>query len=116
LFEALDQFFSRRKEDEPMSDLLAITQAGTADRDDDLVAEVARHHPSRVTILVEGANPSWGSDEGERSTKLRDRLAYLLAAIERRTGATVAGVACEERQLAGWRFDWTVRTGMPAAA
>jgi len=99
-----------------MSDLLAITHITTSDLDEDLVEEVTRHRPSRVTILIEGANPGWASDESESGHELRDRLAYLLAAIERTTGAAVVGVASDDDQLAGWRFDWTVRAGMPLAA
>jgi hypothetical protein len=36
---------------------------------------------------------------------LRDRIANLLAAIERRTGAVVVGLAGSREQLRGWRFD-----------
>jgi hypothetical protein len=99
-----------------MSDLLAITHASASDLDDELVEEVTRHRPSRVTILIEGASPACGDDESELGDELRDRLAYLLAAIERNTGATVAGVACDDGQLGGWRFDWTVRGGAAVAA
>jgi len=99
-----------------MSDLLAITQITTSDLDEDLVEEVTRHRPSRVTILIQGADGGWASDESEFGQELRDRLAFLLAAIERTTGAAVVGVACDDDQLAGWRFDWTVRAGMPLAA
>ena len=99
-----------------MSDLLAITHISTSDLDQDLVEEVTRHRPSRVTILIEGADARWASDESEHAHELRDRLAFLLAAIERTTGAAVVGVACDDDQLAGWRFDWTVRAGVPIAA
>jgi hypothetical protein len=86
------------------------------DLDEDLIAEVTLHHPTRVTILIEGAGEEWAQDETESGQELRDRLAFLLAAIERNTGATVVGIACDDDQLAGWRFDWTVRVGVPAAA
>lgn len=99
-----------------MSDLLAITDAGASDLDEELVEEVTRRRPTRVTILIEGAAPDWGCDESELGDELRDRLAYLLAAIERNTGATVVGVACDESQLAGWRFDRTLRAGLAVAA
>jgi hypothetical protein len=69
-----------------------------------------------VTILIEGADDGWAHDETETGHELRDRLAFLLAAIERTTGATVVGVACDDDQLAGWRFDKTVRVGLPVAA
>jgi hypothetical protein len=99
-----------------MSDLLAITHASASDLDDDLVEAVTHYRPSRVTILIEGAETGWSSDESEAGHELRDRLAFLLAAIERTTGATVAGVACEDHQLDGWRFDRTVRIEAPVAA
>jgi hypothetical protein len=99
-----------------MSDLLAITHRNASDLDDDLIEQVTLHHPNRVTIMIEGADGDWARDETETGHDLRDRLAFLLAAIERTTGATVVGVACDDDQLAGWRFDWTVRVGVPVAA
>jgi hypothetical protein len=99
-----------------MSDLLAITHTSASDLDDDLVAAVTRHRPTRVTILIEGADASWATDETETGHELRDRLAYLLAAIERTTRATVVGIASDDDQLAGWRFDRTIRFGVPVAA
>jgi len=99
-----------------MSDLLAIAQRSASELDEELVAEVTRHRPSRVTILIEGTDAGWARDESELGHELRDRLAFLLAAIERTTGATVVGVACDDDQLAGWRFDWTVRAGLRIAA
>lgn len=98
-----------------MSDLLAITHLSAPELDEDLIAEVTRLRPSRVTILIEGAAAGWAQDETETGHELRDRLAFLLAAIERTTGATVIGVACDD-ELAGWRFDRTVRVGVPVAA
>jgi hypothetical protein len=99
-----------------MSDLLAITHRDASDLDEDLIAEVTRHRPGRVTILIEGADAGWAQDETETGHELRDRLAFLLAAIERTTGATVAGIACDDLDLAGWRFDKTIRVGVPVAA
>jgi hypothetical protein len=99
-----------------MSDLLAITHRSASELDDDLIAEVTRHRPSRVTILIEGTEADWARDETETGHELRDRLAFLLAAIERTTGATVAGIACDDDQLAGWRFDWVIRVDVPVAA
>ncbi|MDQ6806954.1 MAG: hypothetical protein M3065_18795 [Actinomycetota bacterium] len=98
-----------------MSDLLAVTNRTASDLDDDLVEQVTRHRPNRVTILIEGADAEWAYDETETGQELRDRLAFLLAAIERTTGATVVGVACDD-DLAGWRFDRTVRVELPVAA
>ncbi|HEY5317119.1 MAG TPA: hypothetical protein VIJ20_04010 [Solirubrobacteraceae bacterium] len=99
-----------------MSELLAITHRNAPELDDDLIAEVTRYRPGRVTILIEGAEADWARDETEAGHELRDRLAFLLAAIERTTGATVVGIACDDDQLAGWRFDRTVRVGVPVAA
>jgi hypothetical protein len=99
-----------------MSDLLAVTQRSAADLDEDLVAEVTRHRPNRVTILIEGADAGWARDETASGHQLRDRLAFLLAAIERTTRATVVGIACADDQLAGWRFDRVIRVGVPIAA
>ena len=47
---------------------------------------------------------------------LRDRLAALMALIERRTGATVVGVAGDREQLLGWRFDRELSSRLPVAA
>jgi hypothetical protein len=99
-----------------MSELLAVTHTGASELDDDLIEQVTRHRPSRVTILIEGADDGWAQDETETGHELRDRLAFLLAAIERTTGATVAGIACGDHQVSDWRFDWIVRVGVPVAA
>jgi hypothetical protein len=71
-----------------MSDLLAII--GTAESDEELVDEIARRRPDRVTLLA--PEPS-------------DRMARLRARIEQRTGAIVVGIARSREQLRGWRFD-----------
>jgi hypothetical protein len=89
-----------------MSDLLAII--GPADGDEDLLDEIVRRRPNRVTVLLEQAQPDWGSDESRRGRALRDRLARLLGAIEQRTGAAVVGLAGSRDQLRGWRFDRVV--------
>ena len=86
-----------------MSDLLAIV--GSTESDDALLEEIARRHPDRVTVLVEGGDADWGADESSRGIAVRDRIANLLAAIERRTGAIVVGMAGSREQLQGWRFD-----------
>ena len=88
-----------------MRDLLFIVNSAEDDR---LLDEVARHRPDRVTVLLEEAPQDWGSDESSSARSLRDRLARLLAAIERRTGAVVVGLAGDRDQLRGWRFDWVV--------
>jgi len=96
-----------------MSDILAIVDQ--TDTDEKLVAEIARRHPERVTVLVEDGEFDWGSDDSPRGRALRDRLARLLAAIEQRTGAVVVGLAGSREQLKGWRFDRTVGGHEPAA-
>ena len=86
-----------------MSDLLAIV--GGVQSDDELLDEIARRHPRRVTVLVEGGESDRADDDSSRGSVLRDRIANLLAAIERRTGAVVVGLAGSREQLRGWRFD-----------
>jgi hypothetical protein len=89
-----------------MSDLLAIVDADEAD--EALVDAIARRHPDRVTVLVEGTQTDWATDESRTGLALRDRLAALLALIEQRTGAVVVGLAGSREQLRGWRFDRVV--------
>jgi hypothetical protein len=96
-----------------MSDLLAIV--GPADADDELLEEIAQRRPRRVTVLVEDTSPDWASDETEAGRAVRDRLARLLAAIERQTGAVVVGLAGDRDQLLGWRFDRVVGSRQPLA-
>jgi hypothetical protein len=99
-----------------MSDLLAIF--GPNDSDSDLLTEIERLHPTRVTVLLDtgGVQPDWATDDGPAGEALRERMAALLALIERRTGATVTGLAGDRDQLAGWRFDREVSARMPVAA
>jgi hypothetical protein len=80
-----------------MTDVLAIV--GAADSDEELVEEIARRRPDRVTLLLEDQTP--------RST----RIARLLRAIEERTGAIVVGMVASRAQLRGWRFDRIVGRG-----
>ncbi len=94
-----------------MSDLLAIV--GTTDADNELLDEIAKGHPHRVTVLVEESNDEWASDDSEAGRAIRDRLAGLLHAIEQRTGAIVVGLAGDRDQLLGWRFDRVVRGRVP---
>ena len=86
-----------------MSDVLAIF--GPVDTDSDLLTELERLRPERVTVLLDGGEDDWASAETPAAAALRDRLAALLALVERRTGATVFGVAGDRRRLAGQRFD-----------
>lgn len=91
-----------------MSDLLAII--GPMQSEDELLEEIAYARPDRVTVLVESTEADWGSEESEPARALRDRIAGLLARIERRTGAIVVGTAGNREQLRGWRFDRVVGT------
>ena len=97
-----------------MSDLLAIV--GSEQADDELLDEIARRRPDRVTVLLEDGQPDWGSDESGPARALRDRLAGLLHAIEQRTGAAVVGLAGSRDQLLGWRFDRVVGDRSPIPA
>jgi hypothetical protein len=96
-----------------MTDLLAIIsqQAG----DDGILDEIEQRHPHRVTVLLEGGQVDWASDDSPNGRALRDRLAALLAAIEQRTGAVVVGLAGSREQLRGWRFDRVVGGPQPLA-
>ncbi|HWE31868.1 MAG TPA: hypothetical protein VG410_00205 [Solirubrobacteraceae bacterium] len=86
-----------------MSDLLAII--GLSDDAEQLLDEIERRHPDRVTVLVEDGDDDWALDDSRTGRALRDRLATLLRAIEERTGAIVVGLAGNRDQLRGWRFD-----------
>jgi hypothetical protein len=96
-----------------MSDVLAIF--GPAGADFELLREIARLHPARVTVLIEDVDADWATDESPAGAELRDRLAALMAEIERGTGATVTGLAGSRAQLAGWRFDREVGRAPVAA-
>ena len=97
-----------------MSDLLAIF--GPTDTDSELLTEIERMHPDRVTVLIEGADTDWATDDSFVGAALRERMAALMALIERRTGATVIGAAGDREQLEGWRFDREVGVPLPVAA
>jgi hypothetical protein len=97
-----------------MNDLLAIF--GPRDSETELLREITRLRPRRVTVLIDGVQGDWAHDESSAGSDLRDRLAALMAAIERDTGATVTGLAGDRDQLFGWRFDREVHAGLAAAA
>jgi hypothetical protein len=96
-----------------MSDLLAII--GLSDDAEQLLDEIERRHPDRVTVLVEDGDDDWALDDSRTGRALRDRLATLLRAIEERTGAIVVGLAGSRDQLRGWRFDRIVGGRSPSA-
>jgi hypothetical protein len=114
LFTVLQDRFIRRAEDASMTDLLVVVGAVAADAE--LIEEIARRRPDRVTVLVEDAIEDWATDESLPARALRDRLAALLRTIEDRTGATVVGLVGSREQLRGWRFDRVVQSGTPIAA
>jgi hypothetical protein len=89
-----------------MSDLLAII--GAEETEEELLEEIAYARPNRVTVLVEAVEEDWGGDDSAGARALRDRVANLMARIERRTGAVVVGLAGNAEQLRGWRFDRVV--------
>jgi hypothetical protein len=97
-----------------MSDLLAIF--GPAESDESVLDGIAAYHPDRVTVLVQDAESSLMAYDSAAADEMRDRLARLLAAIERRTGATVVGLAGDRSQLIGWRFDRELAPRLPIAA
>jgi hypothetical protein len=86
-----------------MSDLLAIF--GSPDTDAARLEEIASWRPDRVTVLLEDGDRDWALDDSRPGVDRRERIAQLLASIERRTGATVVGLAGDSDQLVGWRFD-----------
>ena len=92
-----------------MTDLLAIV--GAPDGDQELIDEIARGRPHRVTLLVEEE-----LDAPVTRRQPRERIAKLLRAIEERTGAIVVGMAASREELLGWRFDRVVGRGIPLAA
>jgi hypothetical protein len=83
-----------------MSDLLAVV--GDEFNDEELLTEIVRRRPDRVTVLAEEER-----DDG--------RVASLVDAIEERTGADVVGLAGSRSQLRGWRFDRVVGDCSPIA-
>lgn len=92
--------------------------AGPAGRDDEAVAAAAAHRPRRVTVLIEAGDPTWGWSEHSSATARRDRLAALLTAVERATGATVVGLVGDPAELELGGFDAVVggSARLPTAA
>jgi hypothetical protein len=88
-----------------MTDEEILLIAGPQGRDDELVAAAAAHRPRRVTVLIEGDDSSWGWSERRIASARRDRLAALLTAVERATGASVVGLVGEADALELGGFD-----------
>ncbi len=82
--------------------------AGPEGRDDELVAAAAAHRPRRVTVLIEAHDPHWGWSTGRAALARRDRLAGLLTAVERATGASVVGLVGDVAELELGGFDAVV--------
>ncbi len=82
--------------------------AGPEGRDCELATAAAAHHPRRVTVLIEADDPSWGWSEQRIASARRDRLAALLTAVERTTGATVVGLVGDPAELELGGFDAVV--------
>jgi hypothetical protein len=96
-----------------MSDLLAIF--GPAESDPELLDAIAVYRPDRVTVLIED-DANLINEDSEAGAALRDRLADLMAEIERATAAAVVGLAADRSQLTGWRFDRELTPQLPIAA
>jgi hypothetical protein len=96
-----------------MSDLLAIV--GPSDAEDELIDEIASWRPARVTVLVQDGDTDWPFDDSLSGLARRDRLAGLLYAIERRTGASVVGLVGDPDQLLGSSFDRVLTSRVPMA-
>jgi hypothetical protein len=88
-----------------MTNRVILLIAGPDDRDDELVTAAAAHRPRRVTVLIEADDPSWDWSERRVASARRDRLAALLTAVERATGATVVGLVGDPEELELGRFD-----------
>ena len=114
LFRPVQDRFTTAEETGRMSDLLAIV--GPDDAEEELLEEIAHRRPDRVTVLIESGERDWALDESDTGRAVRDRIAALLHAIERRTGAAVVGLAGDRDQLLGWRFDRVVRARARLAA
>jgi hypothetical protein len=97
-----------------MSELLAVF--GPDDTDSALITEIERMRPGRVTVLLDAGDNDWARDNTPTAEALRGRMAAVLALIERRTGASVTGVAGNRDQLEGWRFDREVCSRTPLTA
>jgi hypothetical protein len=100
-----------------MTNLLAI--ASDPALDGALVDELRAVHPDRVTVLVLAAGfaaDRWASGDGPRERALRDRLALLLAQVEARTGAVVAGTIGDLDSVDVERCDEVVRAPVVLAA
>ena len=88
-----------------MSDLLAIFGADDTDADAELLDAIAAYRPDRVTSCRRRRSRADPRRLGQAAMSCATGSPILMAAIERRTGATVVGLAGDRAQLDGWRFD-----------
>jgi len=72
------------------NDILLI--AGPEDHDAELVAAAIAAHPHRATVLLAPDAPTWTWNDFAAEHERSDRLAALIAQIERSTGALVIGL------------------------
>jgi hypothetical protein len=107
---------TRAQKDDGMTREILII-AGPEGEDDALVASAAAQRPRHVTVLIEAHDPAWGWSELRAAKARRDRLARLLTAVERATGAAVVGLVGDPARLDPGRFDAVVGGhGQPLAA
>ncbi len=99
-----------------MSDLLAVFESDDTTTDTEILDRIAAYRPDRVTILVAGDDHALTGDTRDESNPIRERVAVLLARIERCTGATVVGLVGDRAQLDGWRFDRELGARPPVPA
>ncbi|MCX6386961.1 MAG: hypothetical protein NTV40_10110 [Solirubrobacterales bacterium] len=83
-----------------------------------LSAAAAEAHPDAVTVLLNPGIPAqqWGWADTPRERDLRDQMAFLLAHVQRATGAAVAGIVGDEATVAQMKFDTVLRSRMLVAA
>jgi hypothetical protein len=84
-------------------DLLII--AGPEAEDERLVSAAAAHRPRHVTVLIAASDPNWSWSELRAARARRDRLARLLTAVERATGAAVVGLVGDPADIDDGRYD-----------
>ncbi|MFN8174577.1 MAG: hypothetical protein U0T02_05870 [Solirubrobacteraceae bacterium] len=81
-----------------------------------LLDEVSALHPRRVTVVVDGDDRTWAWDETADGRARRDRLAALITAISKRTGAAVVGTVARPEVAPREGYDAVVAPGLAVAA
>lgn len=95
-----------------MNDILLI--AGPEEQDDALVAIAAASRPARVTVLIQ-TSPSAVADPAQERAR-SDRLARLMSAVERATGAIAVGLLGDCARLDAGGYDAVLSARRPIAA